>query len=45
MVSVKLVPAALAGLIEVGGWRPEGKVRQAVEALVGALRPFLGPGR
>ena len=42
-VSIELVLDALAGPIEVGGGRPEGTVRQAVEALVGTLR-FLGDG-
>ncbi len=32
-VDIELVPGALAGTIEVGGWRPEGMARQAVEAL------------
>ena len=42
-VSIELVLDALAGPIEEGGGRPEGTVRQAVEALVGTLR-FLGDG-
>ena len=43
VVSVELVVDTLAGSIEVGGWQPRGTVRQAVDALVGALR-VLGNG-
>jgi hypothetical protein len=37
-VTVELLPDALSQPIQVGGWRPQGVVRDAVEALVGALQ-------
>lgn len=37
-ISVTLIPDALAQPVEVGGWRPEGVVREAVEALIAALQ-------
>lgn len=37
-ISVQLTPDALSQPIEVGGWQPTGVIRDAVEALIGALQ-------
>ena len=37
-ITVNLVPDAVAQPIEVGGWRPEGIAKNAIEALVDALQ-------
>lgn len=37
-ISVDLIPDALSQPIEVGGWRPEGVVREALEALINTLQ-------
>jgi hypothetical protein len=37
-VTVQLIPDVLAQPIEVGGWRPEGVVKEAIEALARALQ-------
>jgi hypothetical protein len=37
-VTVQLIPDVLAQPFEVGGWKPEGVVREAVEALVAAFQ-------
>jgi hypothetical protein len=37
-VSVQLIPDALTQPIEVGGWKPQGVAKQAVEALVRAFQ-------
>lgn len=37
-ITVQLIPDVLAQPIEVGGWRPEGVVKEAVEALVRAFQ-------
>jgi hypothetical protein len=37
-VSIELIPDEMAGPIDVAGWRPQGTLRQAVEALVRTLQ-------
>jgi len=37
-ISVDLIPDAAARPLEIGGWRPEGTAREALEALVRALQ-------
>lgn len=37
-ITVHLTPDELSQPIEVGGWRPEGEVREAVEALIAGLQ-------
>jgi hypothetical protein len=37
-LSISLTPDVLAQPIEIGGWRPEGVAREAVEALIAALQ-------
>jgi hypothetical protein len=38
LINISLVPDALSQPIEIGGWRPEGVARDAIEALVRALQ-------
>ena len=37
-ISIDLVPDVVAQPLDVGGWRPEGVVRQALEALIASLQ-------
>lgn len=38
LISINLIPDALSQPLEVGGWKPEGVAKEAVEALVRALQ-------
>jgi hypothetical protein len=38
LINVELIPDELAQPIEIGGWRPEGTAKQAVETLITALQ-------
>lgn len=38
LINVELIPDELAQPIEIGGWRPEGTAKQAVEALIHTLQ-------
>jgi hypothetical protein len=38
LIAVDLVPDALSQPIEIGGWKPQGVAKQAVEALIEALQ-------
>jgi hypothetical protein len=38
LINVDLIPDELAQPIQIGGWRPEGTAKQAVEALIRALQ-------
>ena len=37
-ITVTLIPDALAQPIQVGGWQPAGVIRDALQALIGALQ-------
>lgn len=37
-ITVTMLPDALAGPVQVAGWRPEGVLKSAVEALIGGLQ-------
>ncbi len=41
-ITVQLTPDQLAQPIEVGGWRPQGIAKNAIEALIGTLQFFAG---
>lgn len=44
LINVSLIPDALSQPIEIGGWRPEGVAREALEALIGALQGLATAG-
>jgi hypothetical protein len=44
LINISLVPDALSQPIEIGGWRPEGVARDAIEALVRALQGLATAG-
>ena len=44
LISVELIPDELAQPLEIGGWRPEGTAKQAVETLIQTLQFFADAG-